>query len=113
MTKRAVTAAIVLLIACGHSQQKPLKLSAVDQEVLKRTEAQLQSLQLRYQYEAAPIIKEHEEIVTHYCQLAGLISGQGGNCQVDSQSGLVSKTASPGPPVPLTPAPTPTTVPKK
>jgi hypothetical protein len=74
-----------------YSQIAPTKISGVDIERLKRTEAQLQALQLKYQVEAAPIIKEHDDIVTQYCAQAHLTTGPSGDCQVDIGTGLVTR----------------------
>lgn len=69
-------------------QNKPISLALIDREILKRTESQLQTLQLRYQAEAAPIVKEHDDIVARYCAQAGVAVV---DCLVDSASGVISK----------------------
>lgn len=88
-----VCAILILVVGCSmKGQPSPLALSPLDKEILKRTESQLQTLQLRYQSEAAPIIKEHDDLVASYCTKAGLIaSGQNANCQVDVNAGTITK----------------------
>ncbi len=81
----------LLLTACSRSQSGPTKIDKFDLEVLKRTESQLQTLQLKYQNEASPIIKEHDDIVAAYCQKAGLTMGATGTCQMDLAAGIVQK----------------------
>ena len=87
---------ICLLLLGGYfitklSGQSKVTISALDREVLKRTESQLQTLQLRFQQEAAPIIQEHDALVAKYCTQAGLSVGPGGNCSVDLNSGAVTR----------------------
>lgn len=75
---------VVLDSQTGH----PVTLSLLDREVLKRTESQLQTLQFRYQAEAAPIVKEHDDVVSRNCTQAGFAVI---DCNVDAMTGAVTK----------------------
>jgi len=96
--------AAIAIILCGvglrkvFSQPSAVVVDQIDREILKRTEAQLQALQLRYQSEAGPIVMEHDEIVKKYCSKAGLVYSPTGNCAIDVASGLVTKKSAQVPP---------------
>ena len=90
----AVLGALLPLLVLGvviYGQITPVRVSDLDREVLRRTEAQLQALQLRLQTEAAPIIGEHDAVYKKYCDKAGLTIGVGGNCQINTLTGEVTK----------------------
>lgn len=95
----AVLTAAVVLVAGGMyllAQKGPVTLSDADRERLRRTAAELQTLQLRYQNEASGIVREQSDIMTLYCGKAGLAYGPQGNCSINDK-GEVFKTVTPPP----------------
>jgi hypothetical protein len=90
-----LTLAAALGLMCASCQTKPVKFSPLDLATLQKTEAQLQAIQMRYQSEAAPVVKEHEDLIAKYCKDAGLAVGV--NCMVNSQTGDITKRPDPAP----------------
>lgn len=88
---RKLLALAVLLTAC-HSQSKPIRMSDLDIEKVKRLEVQVQNLQLRFQNEAQPILSEHDSLVAKYCAQAGFALAE---CAVDTNTGVISKRIKP------------------
>jgi hypothetical protein len=86
--------AALVLTGC-FGQGKPTKIEGLDWEIIKRTEAQLQALNLRYQSEAAPIIAEHDSKVEFYCKRAGYTTGPQGDCVINPQTGEIGKRPTP------------------
>jgi hypothetical protein len=86
--------ATLVLTGC-FGQGKPTRIEGLDWERVRRTEAQLQALNLRYQNEAAPIVQEHDQIVEMYCKKAGFTTGPQGECVINPQTGEVGKRPTP------------------
>ena len=84
--KKAIFGIALMLAAC-HAQ-KVGKLTPLEQETLKRINAQMDSLQREFKERAQPLIAEQTDLLTRVCGAAGFAVA---DCQVDIVTGAVTK----------------------
>lgn len=83
-------------VACG--QKGPYKISDADKNIILKTDAQLQLIQKEFSEKAQPIFKEQQETAQRVCKAAGFTLGL--DCELNFQSGIVTKKFTPAPPTP-------------
>jgi hypothetical protein len=74
----------------AHSQNQPLRMSPLDQEKLRRINADLANLETQYRQAIQPELTERGEIFERNCGIAKL---QLKDCTIDPKTFIVSRVA--------------------